>query len=125
MTEAQRYHRRILIVALPDVKQNVFQEMFASRQDVIVVGIASGCLAAVSMIHRVYPDVVVIDYHLPEPESAELIRLVKAENPFVRSLLLVETIQQLTKADQAGADIALTAYSVPESLAIAFGNMHV
>lgn len=123
MTETQNGRFRVLIISPPGVMQYVLKEIFAHRSDMAIVGIASGCLSAVGMIHRVYPDLVVIDSNLPEAESAELIQLLKQENPFIRTLLLVETTQQLTRAAHTGADLALTSYSLPESLNKALGNL--
>ena len=122
MTDAQNGRLRVMIVSLPGIMQNVLNETFIGRPGMVVVGTASGCLSAVGIIHRVFPDLVVIDSSVPESESHELIRLLKQENPFIRSLLLVETTQQLTRAMQAGADLALTSYSLPESLDRVLGS---
>ncbi len=96
--------------------QNVLKETFTGRTDVDLVGIASGGLSAVSLIQQHQPDLVIIDSSLPETESGSLILWLKKETQNVRSLVLVETTQQLKDADLAGADFTLRSYTLTDSL---------
>ena len=107
---------RVLIVSLPGMMQNVLMDTFTNRNDVEVVGVANGGLSAVGMIRKQRPELVVIDSTLPDIEMSSLILWVKEEHQPICSLVLVETTQQEKKAKNAGADITLRSYSLPESL---------
>jgi DNA-binding NarL/FixJ family response regulator len=107
---------RILIVSLPGMMQSVLRETFSSREDVELVGIASGALSAVSLIPKQKPDLVVIDSNLPGDEKAQLVQWLKEDGQKSRSLILVETTQQSKQAARMGADIVLRSYSLPDSL---------
>ena len=121
----QNNRSRVLIVSLPGMMQNVLRDTFANRKDVMVVGVASGCLSAVGMIQEQLPDLVVIDSNLPHIETCALISWLKEEHPQINSLVLVETTQQLNKVANAGADVTLRSYSFPESLERALDNLRL
>ena len=94
------------------------------RADVDLVGVASGCFTAANMIQQNRPDLVVIDSNLPEDAANQLIIHLKQEHPSVRSLVLVETTQQLNSATSERADISLLSYSLLDSLDSVLGNMN-
>ena len=116
MTSSPDKRTRVLVVSLPGMMQKMLCETLNSRLDVDLVGVASGGLSAVGMIRQEQPDLVVIDSNLPEAEMRELIQWLKKDKQHVRSLVLVETTQQLNKAATAGADIILRSYSLPGNL---------
>ena len=115
---------RVLIVSLPGMMQSVLRETFMRRADVDLVGVASGCFTAANMIQQSQPDLVVIDSNLPEDEANQLIVHLKQEHLSVRSLVLVETTQQLNSATSERADISLLSYSLLDSLDSVLGNMN-
>lgn len=114
---------RVLIVSLPGMMQNVLRETFMDRADAEVVGVASGCLSAVDMIPEAQPDLVVIDSNLPEAEASQLIIRLKQGSQPIQSLVLVETTQQLNKANNSGADITLRSYYLPNNLDRVLGRI--
>lgn len=101
----------------------MLRETFTNRSDTDVVGVASGGLSAVAMINHQQPDLVVIDSNLPEVETCKLIEWIKQNHRSIRTLVLAETTQQLSKAVNAGADYALRSYSMLENLNQVFGSL--
>ncbi len=116
MTGMTQRKIRVLIVSHPGMMRNVLKDTFSWRTDVDIVGLASGGLSAVGTIREKQPDLVVIDSNLPATETRALISWMKEECSDICSLVLVETTKQLTRAESAGADIALLSYTLPDKL---------
>jgi chemotaxis response regulator CheB len=96
--------------------QNVLKEIFIRRPEVDLIGIANGGLSAVTMIKHQSPDLVVIDSNIPVSEASQLIQITKDELEQVRTLVLVETTQQLKRATDLGADLTLRTYTLADKL---------
>jgi DNA-binding NarL/FixJ family response regulator len=106
----------VLLISLPGVLQNVLRQTLRARLDVVLVGVASGCLSALSMIKAQAPDLVVIDSNMPEAEIQELFLRMKAEQVKSRSLVLTETSHQKEFAKTAGADFVLRSDTLSRDL---------
>ena len=107
---------RVLIVSLPGVLQNVLKQSIQAGSVAELIGVANGGLSAMSMIKKEQPDLIIIDSNLPEAETRELMKQIKALTPHKRCLVIVETTQQQYKASLAGADFTLRAYDLPTKL---------
>lgn len=98
---------KVLLISLPGMLQSVLRQTLAAKSDVDLVGVASGCLSAFSMIKQQSPELIVVDSNLPDAEIQELIQQVHAEQIKARFMVLTETIRQKEQATRAGADFVL------------------
>lgn len=96
--------------------------------DIRVVGRASDATAAVPLVDRTGPDLVVVDLAMPAPGGIEAVRRIKAQFPRVRVLVLSGTTDEdeAMQALRCGADgflpkTAEPAELVPPMLAMAGG----
>jgi CheY-like chemotaxis protein len=116
MSREKKRKTRALVVSLPGMLQNMLRQTLADRTDVDLVGVASGCLSAFSMIKLQTPDLVVIDSNLPDVEKKELILRVHDEKINSRFLVLTETTHQIAQAASAGADFVLRSDTLNKEL---------
>lgn len=107
MNNEKKKKIKVLLISLPGMLQSVLRQTLADKSDVDLVGVASGCLSALSMIKQQAPDLVVIDSNMPEAEIQELFLRMKAEQVKSQSLVLTETSHQKEFAKSAGADFVL------------------
>ena len=116
MDNEKREKTNVLLISLPGVMQNILRHTLMDRQDIKVLGVASGCLSAFSMIKFHEPDLVVIDSNMPESEVQELIQKTRAEQLKSCFLVLTETNGQKEFAKKAGADFVLRSDSLSRDL---------
>jgi len=106
----------VLIVSLPGMMENLIKRTLINRQDVEVIGSASGGLSAVSLVQQNKPDLVIIESNFPKNEATRLVEWLKEESRSTFILVLVETTQQLKQASLTGVDLTLWSYTLPEKL---------
>jgi DNA-binding NarL/FixJ family response regulator len=116
MSSEKKKKIKVLLISLPGMLQGVLRQTLAAKSDVDLVGVASGCLSAFSMIKQLAPDLIVIDSNLPDAEIQELIRRAHAEQTLGRFLVLTETSRQKDFAKNAGADFILRSDALPREL---------
>jgi len=125
MVDKPEKQARVLIVSFSGIMQNVLREIFMHRADVDLIGVASGRFTAANMFQQSQLDLVVFNSNLPEDAANQLIIHLKQEHPSVRSLVLLETTQQLNGATSERAVISLLSYSILDSLDSVLGKMNV
>ncbi len=78
--------------------------------DMAVVGWASGVLDGVLLNKSLRPDVVLLDYHLPDGNGAWAARLIRKTSPGAAIIVLsaAASDQEVTQALQEGADMFLS-----------------
>ena len=116
MNNEKREKTDVLLISLPGVLQNILRHTLSDRRDIKVLGVASGCLSAFSMIKHHEPALVVVDSNMPETEVQELIEKTKGEQLKSRFLVLAETNHQKESAKSAGADFILRSDSLSRDL---------
>ena len=73
-------HLRVLLIDdLPEMRRLV--EMWLEATPVVVVGQAGSCAEAFPVIERQRPDVVVMDFHMPNGDGVECTAAVTARHP--------------------------------------------
>ena len=92
-----------VIVAAERLVGEALRALLASERDVYIVGEAVQWSAAIEMIQKKKPHVVVFDLTVPDVDYAEALSLIKRHSPESRILLL------LASADAAGVRRALKA----------------
>jgi DNA-binding NarL/FixJ family response regulator len=93
--------------------------MLAAEADIAVVGIA-GCVAeVVEMVHAHHPDVVLIDYELPDGDGVAATAALKQANPGLQVVMLTSYTDQevLAAAIEGGCSGFLTKHSGAHSVA--------
>lgn len=116
MSSEKKKKIKVLLISLPGMLQSVLRQTLAAKSDVDLVGVASGCLSAFSMIKQQAPELIVVDSNLPDAEIQELILQVRAEQIKSRFMVLTETVRQREKATSAGADFVLRSDALPREL---------
>jgi DNA-binding NarL/FixJ family response regulator len=96
---------RLLIVDARAVSRAGLRRLLESYADLEVVGEASESVQALSETAELLPRVVLIDAHLPETQSLEIVRQVRQLSPTIHTLLLAseENEELLYAALRAGA----------------------
>lgn len=106
----------LLLVSSPGVLQQTLKHIFGSKPQVTIQGVANGGLSAIKSMKNELPDGVVIDANVPETETDELIQVIRKEFPGVRSLVLVATSQQFSRAALSHADFVIRSYDLTSQL---------
>jgi DNA-binding NarL/FixJ family response regulator len=79
---------RILIVNDHEIVRRGLARLMERRRDFQVVGEAATAAEAREKAAQLYPDVVVLDLHLPDASAVEVCRDIRSHNPRIRVLLL-------------------------------------
>ncbi len=106
----------LLLVSSPGVLQQTLKHIFGSKPQVTIQGVANGGLSAIKSMKNELPDLAVIDVNVPESEMDELIQVIHREFPAVRTLVLVGTSQQFTRAAHSRADFVIRSYDLTSQL---------
>jgi DNA-binding NarL/FixJ family response regulator len=103
--------RRIRVLFVEDHRllADSLSAMLAREPDIEVIGIA-GTVAEAKELSRQRPDVVLMDYHLPDGTGADATRAIKARWPSARVVMVTALSDDETVLEsiQAGADGYLT-----------------
>jgi DNA-binding NarL/FixJ family response regulator len=103
--ELQRPRLRVLIVDRHRMEADGIQRVFEQDPDLEVVGIATNSSEAMALVAATHPEVVLVDYQLPDSTGAELAARLRGDEPATRVLLLssVASDPLLQEAVKAGA----------------------
>ncbi len=114
--------RRIRVLFVEDHRllADSLSAMLAREPDIEVMGIA-GTVAEAKELSRERPDVVLMDYHLPDGTGADATRLIKTRWPNARVVMVTALTDDETVLDsiQAGADGYLTKDRAAEEVVLA------
>jgi DNA-binding NarL/FixJ family response regulator len=115
----------VLIVDDEKLIAEMLAEVIAGEPDMVVVGVA-GTVAAAAVLAARQPDVVLMDYRLPDGTGAAATRLVKARWATARVVMLsaLHDDETLMESIQAGADGFLTKESAIDDVVAAVRRAH-
>jgi DNA-binding NarL/FixJ family response regulator len=116
---------RVLIVDDEKLIAEMLAEVIGGEPDMAVVGVAGTVAAATALAAR-QPDVVLMDYRLPDGTGAAATRLVKARWATARVVMLsaLHDDETLMESIQAGADGFLTKESAIDDVVAAVRRVH-
>ena len=116
---------RVLIVDDEKLIAEMLAEVIGGESDMAVVGVAGTVAAATALAAR-QPDVVLMDYRLPDGTGAAATRLVKARWATARVVMLsaLHDDETLMESIQAGADGFLTKESAIDDVVAAVRRAH-
>lgn len=97
----------ILILIRPGRLRDSLRALLKPVSRIQIVGQAADSSAALSLIMQHGPKLVLLDANLPDNQDWNLLRLIKAERPQTRCIVLAENIQQQQAARTAGANATL------------------
>ncbi len=97
---------RLLIVDNKSMTSEAFELLLGRQEGIEVVGSASTSGAALAEVKRLVPDVVLIDYGLPDRDGVATTRLMKADVPGVSVILMNESYDEAVVADAIAAGCA-------------------
>jgi DNA-binding NarL/FixJ family response regulator len=106
MTPSEHMDNKAIRVVLADDHQMVREGMrllLSLEDDIDVVGEAGDGESAVRLTQQLKPDVLVLDFLLPDFDGAEVLRRVRAELPEVRVLFVTGSLQRDTVRYALGA----------------------
>jgi len=109
MRPSDRKPIRVLLVEDEHLVASLLARILAQEPDLHVVGVA-GSVAEAKALARERPDVVLMDYRLPDGTGADATRAIKARWPSARVVMLTAVADDETMMDSilAGADGYLT-----------------
>src|SRR5437879_1587046 len=90
---------RVLVVDDYDLVAESLQRALAAKPGFYVVGGAGSVESALAEAHRLHPDVVVMDYLLPDGTGAEATARLKSELPDTEVVMLAGASSGATVAD--------------------------
>jgi DNA-binding NarL/FixJ family response regulator len=95
--------------------------MLATELDIVVVGIAGSVAEVIEMVDSRRPDVVLIDYGLPDGDGVDATRMLKAAHPELQVVMLTSYTSQeiLIGAMEAGCSGYITKHSGASMVAVA------
>lgn len=97
---------RVLIVDDHRVLAELLAAALSDREDVTVVGTASSGTEAVGMARSLRPDVVLLDYDLPDTDGISLVEPIRAVAPNARVLMLTSYTDSAILNDAMDARVA-------------------
>jgi DNA-binding NarL/FixJ family response regulator len=95
--------------------------LFAARPEITVVGEAANGQDAVRLVAECWPDVVLMDLHMPVLDGMQATQLIKQQWPTLTVIVLTMYAMERSAALAAGADAFLVKGSAPERLLAALG----
>jgi len=116
---------RVLLVDDHQLLTGALSQMLALEPDIDVIGTA-GTVAEAKDLARNQPDVVLMDYRLPDGTGAEATRAIKSRWPSARIVMLTALVDDETilESIQAGADGYLTKDRAVEDVVSAVRSAH-
>uniref|UniRef100_A0A7C3SIR0 Response regulator transcription factor n=1 Tax=Desulfobacca acetoxidans TaxID=60893 RepID=A0A7C3SIR0_9BACT len=117
---------RVLLADDHDIVRAGLRRIIEEAGDIEVIGEAADGQDAIQQIHRVRPDVAIIDISMPGLDGLEVIRQVQHYYPKLPIIVLTmhEEEQYVVRAIEAGARGYLTKRSAPEQLVKAIRKVH-
>ena len=105
-----------LIVARPGDLRDGIYSLLTVISDIISIHQADSAKSAISLVEDESPELIILDFDLPQEDMATLLAIIKAHSPESRCLAISEHTQQLKVAQDAGADLALIKGSLASEL---------
>lgn len=117
---------RVLLVDDHAVVRHGLRNLLMTEADIDVVGMAADGREAVEFVRRHRPDVVLMDLAMPGLNGIEATRVIAAERPAVRVVVLTSFGDEARIADalDAGAQGYLLKHAEPETLIEAVRSAH-
>lgn len=112
---------RVLLVDDQQLFLEGLSRLVETTRDLTLVGRASSVAEAVAMALEAVPDVIVLDWHLPDGTGADVARVVRSEHPSTRIVVLTgdDPDSLLPKAIDAGCSMVLAKIRAFEEIASA------
>jgi DNA-binding NarL/FixJ family response regulator len=110
---------RIMTVADTSFMQSVLVLFVEAHPDMVLVGEAHNCEAAVQVVVQRSPDILLMDLNMLDFDGIQAIRQIKAENPQIHIILLTaeNNPDRVKVALSAGADVSLPYMTLSDKLA--------
>jgi two-component system response regulator DevR len=90
--ESTEVHRiRLLIVDDHDMLADSLRLVFDACPDIVVVGVVGTVGDAVAGAHELHPDVVLMDYHLPDGDGVAAVTQIKHNDPAIQLVMLTSS----------------------------------
>ena len=117
---------RVLLVDDHAVVRHGLRNLLATEVEIEVVGMAADGREAVELVRQYRPDVVLMDLAMPKLNGVEATRLISAEHPEVRVVVLTSFGDEarIAAALDAGAQGYLLKHAEPETLIDAVRSVH-
>jgi two-component system NarL family response regulator len=128
MNNSRNYYNHVRLVVVDD--HILFREglvaIIRSEPEIEVVGQAGTVVEAIEMVVKLNPDIVLMDFRLPDGTGVEATRLILNENPECRIVFLTmsEEDEDLFAAIRAGAKGYLLKNMHPEKLVATIKSVH-
>ncbi|HEV8064979.1 MAG TPA: response regulator transcription factor, partial [Acidimicrobiales bacterium] len=103
--EQPREQIRVLLVDYHEMMRESIARLLSDRHDMVVVGLAGTGVEAIALAAEQTPDVVVVDYMLPDMNGIDVVRQLTKARPDIRTVLLTgsaNTQELVTAAIYAG-----------------------
>ena len=88
MIDDEETSTRILVVDDHDLMAETLRRALSVEPDFAVVGRVASVAAAVEAAAELHPDVIVMDFRLPDGTGAEATALIKAESPDIEVVMV-------------------------------------
>ncbi len=126
MTDATGPPILVLLVDDHPIVRNGIRSLMLRRRDIDIVGEAEDGDSAVSMAAQLDPDVVIMDIGLPQMSGFEAARLMLAQNPHMRIIMLTvyDNREYVIEALRIGASGYLIKNCPSEDLVKAIRSVH-
>lgn len=117
---------RVVIADDHAVVRRGLEQLLATADDIIVVGLAANGADAYTLVHQVEPDVVLMDLSMPGTDGIAATRRVLADRPDTKIVILTSFAEQRTvlEAIEAGAAGYLLKDSDPDDVIAAVRAVH-
>ena len=100
-------HGTALIVARPGELRDGVRALLSATPKIGQIGQADDGPAALAILGKLCPQVVVLDWNMPAGDLPTLLGKIKSQCPETRCLVLADGIEQQREAVSAGADVAV------------------
>ena len=119
--DAPRARIRVIVVDDQQLFAEGLSRLIESTKDLTLVGVAGSVAGAVELALDEVPDVIVLDWRLPDGTGAEVARLVRAEHPSTRIVVLTGAVDDslIGEAIDVGCSMVLTKVRAFEEIAAA------
>jgi DNA-binding NarL/FixJ family response regulator len=108
-----------VIVSRPGIMQQSLRSALAASHEITVVATFGDGLTTLNHLAQLTPGILIIDSNLLDEETGALIAAVKVNQPAIRCLVFLKSIQQERQMLAAGADaVTLRDVSAPQLQAI-------
>ncbi|MBI4730452.1 MAG: response regulator transcription factor [Acidobacteria bacterium] len=116
---SEREHVRVMVVDDHQMFAQGLMKVLGEEPDFEVVGVASGVEEARRLARLHHPDVILMDFDLPDGDGAKATELIRAERPETRVVMLTSFTDEavLVAAIEAGCSGYVTKHKAVEEVA--------